>query len=118
MNNTKKIIILLALASLACGLTAPASAALQQTPQTATNAPTMAVEPPNSPTPPICTVTVENLHLRAAPDAGAVVIAWLRRGDTLTLTADSARDGWRRVTTPTGAAGWVNATYTNCEAKK
>lgn len=67
--------------------------------------------PIGTPTPPVlCTVIVsEALNLREGPGTSYAVIGYLSPGDILEITQQA--QGWDYVTTPTGAAGWVNSSF-------
>jgi uncharacterized protein YgiM (DUF1202 family) len=110
----KKYLLLLPLFVLACSLWTPYAA--MQAPQPTPRAggvpggetPTDTATP--TPAPKSCQVTAaEALNLRSGPGTSYPVIAWLQPGDVLTITQQS--NGWVQVTTPTGAAGWVNSNY-------
>ncbi len=113
----KKIFLLLPLLALACGVSrsaflvlpteripSPTAEAAQIMPQvTRTHASTH-----------VCTVSVENLHLRDQPGVNGVVIGWLKLGDVLTVLPDPPVDDWIRVRRGE-AVGWINSNY--CERK-
>jgi len=110
---TPALFSLLALALLSCGLWQP-YAAMQDPQPTAAGTLTETdlyerIETP-TPAPKSCQVTAaEALNLRSGPGISYPVKAWLKPGDLLTVITQL--DGWAKITTPTGAAGWVNLNY-------
>lgn len=58
------------------------------------------------------TVTASTLNVRSGPSASFSIIGQLRNGATVPLTGYRNGDGsWVQIVMPTGATGWVNATY-------
>lgn len=114
MNHTQKIplsLFLLALASLACSLTANRAALTAFDIEAQIPSPT--VIPTAIATPAACTVTAHALNLRAGPGTSYPVLDYLYQGETLTILAAHAT--WWNVVAQTGKTGYINSTY--CERK-
>jgi len=56
-------------------------------------------------------VRVSSLRVHSSPAAGAPVVTWAVRGETLQVLARG--NGWLEVRTPDGSVGWVMAGYTS-----
>jgi len=65
------------------------------------------------PSPNLCTVTAESLHLRTGAGILNPVKAYLYAGDIVTILNE--RGNWYEVTTAHGE-GWINSNY--CEKRK
>ena len=111
------LLVLLLLPSLACSLTsslAPGAMVASMPTITPTPGVSPALPTPTDTATPThettCTVTAaEALNLRAGPGTSYQVIDWLKPGQVLTVIDQAGT--WIQVTTPTGAAGWVNLIY-------
>jgi len=112
---TRTLLLLLPLIALACGFSR--SDLLEPFP-TERSLPSPAV--PNTETTPqdvpthasaqTCTVTAENLHLRAEPGTSGTVIAYLKSGDVLAILPDPLVENWVRVQAD-DLTGWINSNY-------
>ena len=119
------LVILLGIASQACGVSQKATPAVAESPTsftattdvqnrfstaTAPVTPTLAVVP--SPTSPTVTVTAVNgrLAIRSGPDMTFDAIATLNQGETVTALARSILNGWVQISIPSqeGKTGWVS----------
>ena len=110
------VLILLALASLACSLsltepTANLSASLAT--GTAIPSPAATITPTATASLDKCEVTAEALHLRDAPNIEGLVLAYLHHGDQLTILPDPPSGEWVKVMTGVDITGWINSLY--CE---
>ena len=98
----KTLLIILALASLAC----VQSAALPRTtPEAGTTAPVTALSPTRSP---ICAQTTTALHLRAMPNANAGTLDWLSARQIVTVRS-KLQDWW--LITAGERTGFARAKY-------
>lgn len=119
MKKITSFLTVLGLIVLACTLTQPSTTPPPAAPThtaTATGPPT----PTRASTPTRqtgCTVTAEALHLRTAPGSNASVLQYLHAGDVLKVLPTPAPGAWLAVQTGTGAAGYVNSTFTDCEQR-
>ncbi len=64
-------------------------------------------------TPAVCTVTAWALTVRTGPGVDYDPVAWLRAGDTVTITGQPVNN-WQPITTPDGLTGWVNSNFLEC----
>ena len=118
--HKRKTFLLLAVAVIlttACSLTNQATRGAALSAQNAPGTPTAADRPETIATPTQggqrCTVDTGTpggaLNLRACAGTGCAVLDTLTEGDTLTVI--STADGWQRVQTQSGTAGFVNSKY-------
>ena len=63
-----------------------------------------------------CEVIADALHLRDAPSIEGLVIAWLVKGDQLTILTDLPVGDWVKVQTDDDLIGWINSNY--CKRKQ
>ena len=110
------VLILLALASLACSLsltepTANLSASLAT--KTAIPSPAATITPTATANHETCKVIAEALHLRDAPNIEGLVLSFLNQGDQVTILSDPPSGEWVKVMTGVDITGWINSLY--CE---
>lgn len=98
----RMLMLLLSLTLTAC-LTIPTDTA---SPSTAVPSPAPSETPTVTATPTACTVTASALHVRQGAGVEYAVIAWLTRGETVTI--QNQRGGWYDI-----GAGWIHSKY--CE---
>lgn len=117
---TQKLIFFLSAGFLlACGVSRSAFLT-QPNPLPSPTAPQVEILPA-SPTPPphpqpthpiTCTVSAESLHVRGAAGVDAVVIGWLKVGQTVTILNDQPAGNWIHIQAD-DLTGWINSNY--CE---
>ena len=114
----KALIIILALAALACTLQIPPQkqadllTIVDKLPAVPTVSPTViqriTVNITPTPTPsPICKVTAAALNVRSCPSASCSALAWLSEGDIITITHPIT--SWAKM-----PAGWINVKFLEC----
>lgn len=119
----KILLILLILPALACRstITKPTTnLSMDVYLETATPSPTPQITDTATVTasPEACEVKADALHLRGAPSIEGTVIAWLVKGDQLTILSDPPSGGWIQVTTADNQIGFVNSHYCKSETMR
>jgi hypothetical protein len=110
------VLVVLALAGVACSLTAPApsqAALMPATHPSPTSKPTPSPTPTASPTPASggrCVVVAYALNVRDCPGTGCAIIDGLTNGQTIDAVP-AAADGWLVFPLADGRAGYIVARY-------
>jgi uncharacterized protein YgiM (DUF1202 family) len=105
------LLTLVSLFGLACQFSALSSAVQLELPMTPSPIPS----PSSTPGASLCTVKAKSLNVRAASGIDSNVLAWLHRGDVVTILSDPPEGNWIHIRTQGGIEGWINSKY--CEVK-